>query len=250
MLSHTSLRHLVLALFISCCSLSAFAANPLLPDFAAYKDVKAKKKAFFDFIQPMVIKANSKIQQDRQKLIGAQQALKGANKLRPAQVKHVEAMIAHYNSKLEGVNLTSVNKLLKRVDSVPPSLAMAQSANESAWGTSRFAKKAYNFFGQWCFKKGCGLVPARRNAGSSHEVRKFKSPQQSVTAYIHNINTGRAYAGLRKIRAQKRADNAAVLGYDLASGLTKYSERGQEYVKEIRAMIRYNKLAQYDAKAK
>jgi Bax protein len=242
------LRHITLALFISCFSLPTYAADPLLPDFAGYTDVKAKKKAFFGFIQPMVIKANAKIQQDRQALIGAQLTLQAGESLSPAQDKHVKAMIAHYNSKLDGVNLASVNKLLTQVDSIPPSLAMAQSANESAWGTSRFAKQAYNFFGHWCFKKGCGLVPARRNAGSSHEVRKFISPQGSVTAYIHNINTGRAYAGLRKIRAQKRAQNKAVSGYDLAAGLTKYSERGQEYVNEIRSMISYNKLAKYDNK--
>lgn len=246
----TLLRQLCLALLISCFSLSACSADALLPDFAAYKDVKAKKQAFFAFMQPMAAKTNTQIQQDRQQLIGAQHALKGGQKLSAAQTKHVKAMIAHYNSKLEGVNLDTVNKLLNRVDSVPPSLVMAQAANESAWGTSRFAKKAYNLFGQWCFKQGCGLVPARRNAGTNHEVRKFKSPQASVTSYIHNINTSRAYAGLRKLRAQKRAANAPITGYDLAGGLTKYSERGQEYVKEIRSMIRYNKLAQYDNSVK
>lgn len=245
-----TLRHIALAILICCFSLSACASDAMLPDFAAYKDVKAKKKAFFNFIQPMVQKTNAKIQQDRQQLIGAQLSLKSGEKLSKAQTKHVKAMIAHYNSKLDGVNLASVNKLLTQVDSVPPSLAMAQAANESAWGTSRFAKKAYNLFGQWCFKKGCGLVPARRNSGTNHEVRKFKSPQGSVTSYIHNINTGRAYAGLRKIRAQTRAKNQAVMGYDLAAGLTKYSERGQEYVKEIRSMISYNKLAKYDIKSK
>ncbi len=243
------LRHITLAFFIGLYSLSTFAADPLLPDFSIYKDVKAKKKAFFSFIQPMVHKANTRIQKDRQQLIGAQLALESGEALNPAQSQHVTAMIAHYNSKLDGVNLASVNKLLTQVDSVPPSLAMAQSANESAWGTSRFARKAYNFFGQWCFKKGCGLVPARRNAGSSHEVRKFNSPQASVTAYIHNINTGRAYAGLRKIRAQQRTQSTAVTGYDLAAGLTKYSERGQAYVKEIRSMISYNKLGRYDKPA-
>ena len=243
----TSLRHIALACCIGLCSLSAFAADPLIPDFSTYKDVKAKKKAFFSFILPMVHKANASIQKNRQQLIGAQLALESGEALSRAQSQHVTAMIAHYNSKLEDLSLASINQLLHQVDSVPPSLAMAQSANESAWGTSRFATQAYNFFGQWCFKQGCGLVPARRNTGSSHEVRKFNSPQASVTAYIHNINTGRAYAGLRNIRAQKRHQNKAVNGYDLAAGLTQYSERGQAYVQEIRAMISYNKLAQYDA---
>ena len=71
--------------------------------------------------------------------------------------------------------------LLNRVDVIPPSLALAQGANESAWGTSRFSKEGNNYFGQWCFKLGCGLVPRQRDSGAQHEVAKFDSPRQSDT---------------------------------------------------------------------
>jgi Bax protein len=129
---------------------------------------------------------------------------------------------------------------MKRVDTVPLELVLSQAANESAWGTSRFARKANNLFGQWCFSKGCGLVPARRNAGSTHEVAAFKSPQLSVRSYLRNLNTGRVYKDLRNIRAAKRAEGKQATAYEIAAGLSKYSERGQAYVKEIRAMIKYN----------
>jgi Bax protein len=136
--------------------------------------------------------------------------------------------------------------LLRRVDAIPASLALAQSANESAWGTSRFAKDGSNFFGQWCYDAGCGLVPSKRNAGASHEVAVFDSPEESVASYLLNLNTNRAYTELRSIRASLRARNKEISGEALAAGLRKYSERGDAYVKELRSMIRYDDLGQYD----
>lgn len=132
------------------------------------------------------------------------------------------------------------NALLERVDEVPLRLVLAQSANESSWGNSRFAREGYNFFGQWCFTKGCGIVPSRRTPGLTHEVAKFASVNESVAAYLKNINTGRVYAGLRRIPADKRRAGEQPTAHDLAGGLVKYSERGDAYVKEIRAMIRVN----------
>ena len=126
---------------------------------------------------------------------------------------------------------------------------MAQGANESAWGTSRFAKAGNNFFGQWCYTKGCGIVPAKRDSGTKHEVRKFGNPQQSVGGYIFNLNTGRVYSLIRKMRAEARAKFTDPSGYELAKGLIKYSQRREAYVKEIRSMISYNKLVKlYDVK--
>ena len=129
---------------------------------------------------------------------------------------------------------------------MPPSLALAQSANESAWGTSRFAKQGNNFYGQWCYREGCGIVPKQRNHSAKHEVAKFKNVQLSTNAYIHNINSHNAYSNLRTLRATQRKAGKVISGQALAVGLQKYSERGSEYVKEIQAMIRFNKLGQYD----
>ena len=94
--------------------------------------------------------------------------------------------------------------LLRRVDKIPASLALAQAANESAWGASRFAQDGKNFFGQWCYKDGCGIVPRRRVEGATYEVRSFESVMDSVESYIHNLNTFPNYQMLRRIRQQLR----------------------------------------------
>jgi len=139
-----------------------------------------------------------------------------------------------------------IKELLIRVDTVPPSLALAQAAVESGWGTSRFAVQANNLFGQWCYEKGCGLVPSQRNSGANHEVAKFKNVSDAVYSYTRNINTHRAYKDLRMSRAALRADDETVTGHILAEGLLRYSERGEDYVHELQAVIRINKLAPYD----
>jgi Bax protein len=130
---------------------------------------------------------------------------------------------------------------LARVDTVPLSLVLAQAANESSWGQSRFAQEGNNLFGEWCFREGCGIVPEQRSAGKSHEVAAFDSVNASVRSYLHNLNTGRAYAALRKLRQQARAAGEAPKAMVLASGLARYSERGLAYVHEIKAMIRSNR---------
>jgi len=103
-----------------------------------------------------------------------------------------------------------------------------------------------NLFGQWCYKKGCGLVPLRRNAGSNHEVAKFASVANAVNAYMRNINSHRAYSDLRASRAQLRESQQQVTGHLLAENLLHYSELREVYVHEVQAVIRINKLGQYD----
>ena len=135
-----------------------------------------------------------------------------------------------------------LDALLLRVDTVPLSLALAQSAKESGWGTSRFARDGYNLFGEWCFEKGCGLVPQARTAGRSHEVEAFRSPRHSVASYLNNINTHEGYQTFRRERAKQRAASKVLSGTALATYLSQYSERGEAYVEEIRQLIRTNDL--------
>ncbi|NIP49271.1 MAG: flagellar biosynthesis protein FlgJ, partial [Phycisphaerae bacterium] len=132
--------------------------------------------------------------------------------------------------------------LLRRVDTLPPALVLAQAANESAWGTSRFARLGNNIFGEWTFKPGTGIVPEGRPEGATYEVRKFKSIYQSIRSYINNINRHNAYRNLRRIREKLRKSSKQVTGTALAKGLEKYSQRGEAYVKEIQLMIRQNNL--------
>ncbi|SMF60987.1 Uncharacterized FlgJ-related protein [Alteromonadaceae bacterium Bs31] len=121
-------------------------------------------------------------------------------------------------------------------------MALAQAANESSWGRSRFAIEGHNYFGQWCFKSACGFVPKHRPSEAKHEVRRFSSTRQSVAAYLFNINSHEAYKNLRQLRADLRSSKQPLSGIALAQGLGKYSERGDEYITELREMIRVNGL--------
>jgi Bax protein len=136
--------------------------------------------------------------------------------------------------------------LLRRVDVIPPSLVLAQAANESAWGTSRFAQEGYNLFGQWCYQAGCGLVPDNRRPGDNHEVKSFASVEAAVDAYFQNLNTFPSYQYLRRIRQDLRLNELPIDGISLSEGLRSYSERGDEYIEELRRMIWYNDLLERD----
>jgi len=148
------------------------------------------------------------------------------------------------NEVLNTANL--VNRLLRRVDIIPSSLALAQAANESAWGTSRFAVEGNNFYGQWCYTEGCGIVPARRIAGENHEVKSFDSVFESVKAYIMNLNTFPNYQKLRDIRQQVRQGGRSIDGISLSEGLDTYSSRGDDYIFELQSMIYSNNLLEFD----
>ena len=216
-----------------------------LPKFGEIIDVKEKKKQFFAYMEYHVRKVNNSIKKQRAHLIALQQ--KGLANMSHSDIKKTKSLQLKYKlGATDSISNASFEELLKRVDSIPAALALAQSANESAWGTSRFARQGNNMFGQWCFSKGCGIVPKRRNAGASHEVAAFKNVAKSVESYIHNLNTTGAYRQLRAIRAQLRSKNKPVTGHKLAEGLIKYSERGREYVLEIQSMIRSNKLSYYN----
>jgi len=207
-----------------------------IPDLRNEKDVKTKKRRFFNALRPMVEIENQRVAEQRHWLINVKNKQEQSKK----DQQKLEKLLKSYRLSRNKDGSTPWASLLKRVDTVPLELVLSQAANESAWGTSRFARKANNLFGQWCFTKGCGLVPSRRNAGSTHEVAAFKSPQLSVRSYLRNLNSGRVYKDLRNIRAKARAEGRTASAYELAAGLSKYSERGQAYVKEIRSMIKYN----------
>jgi Bax protein len=205
-------------------------ANDL--DMNNVTDLNDKKKRFFDFMRPIINEENSKILKLRNQLLAAKKH--NNNK---KFVAHV-AKIYSVNWDHEEENWDS---LLARVDTIALELSLAQSANESAWGQSRFAQQGNNFFGQWCYTKGCGIIPAERNRRATHEVAKFNSINDSVRSYIKTINTGRVYALLRKVRRDNRAAGKQPDATAQASGLIKYSQRGEQYVKEIRRIIHTNK---------
>ena len=220
-------------------------SSEALPDFSTYTDVKAKKTAFFGYMLPLVEARNLHIQGQREQLLMV--AERAQDVLSEQDAKTIAELAAAY--RMADADMTStdlVEELLIRIDTVPTSLALAQAAVESGWGTSRFAVQANNLFGQWCYEKGCGLVPNQRNSGANHEVAKFANVSDAVYSYTRNINTHRAYKDLRVTRAGLREDNETISGHILAEGLLRYSERGKDYVHELQAVIRINKLAPYD----
>lgn len=217
-----------------------------LPDFAAISDVREKKQAFFGFMLPMIRESNRAIRQDRRFLLTIRDDLRSGVSLGESDLSRLASVGKHYRVKPAESLLNQVDALLLKVDVVPESLVLAQSANESGWGTSRFARQANNMFGVWCFREGCGLKPLQRDAGLTHEVARYATIQDSVNAYIHTINTNPAYTDLRDIRAAHRAGNAIMSGLALAEGLLRYSERGVDYVREIQQMIRVNNLHEYN----
>ena len=221
-----------------------FADRNPLPDFSTYTQVKQKKSAFFDYILPLVNKTNQLVLADREDL---EILANNESELSFLQRRRLNQIAENYFVDTQDrSDQQIVEQLLLRVDPVPASLALAQAAIESGWGTSRFAVQGNNLFGQWCYKKGCGLVPLKRNSGSHHEVAKFSTVSDSVKSYIRNINTHRAYADLRANRARLRSAENSASGSQLAENLLEYSELREKYVHEVQAVIRINKLAQYD----
>ncbi len=216
------------------------------PDFAAIEDVNEKKDTFFSYLRPSINIENKRITKERAFL----------TKLSETGLSNVDSEDASYAKRLgklyslpvpsSGLDDAWLKEMLNRVNVLPEALVLTQAANESAWGTSRFATKANNYFGHWCYTKGCGLVPLQRNEGSSHEVATFSSSQESVHRYFMNLNRNRAYADLRAIRAKLAAQGDDLLttetATELTNGLLKYSERGSDYVTDLQAMIRHNEV--------
>lgn len=207
-----------------------------MPDFTSYNDVQTKKRQFFEYLRPLIDAENDRITELREAI----QSSHDNHFLRQQAKKYkLDKVLSRSDTTTEQLK----KLLLLRVEIVPSSLALAQAAIESGWGTSRFAREGYNFFGHWCFSKGCGLVPSSRHENASHEVRRFSSPAESVKAYIHNLNTHASYKGLRALRREAKATGRPIHGCELATGLTAYSERGMHYVNEIRQLIRANQLS-------
>ncbi len=213
-----------------------------LPEFAEL-EVSAKKKQFFKFLRPHIEQANAEIRQDRARL---QQISADIENHPPTWLErrflHDLAEAYDIDPGPEPDYALLVERLLRRVDVVPSSLMLIQAAKESAWGTSKFAVMANNLFGQQCFERGCGYVPTAREQGRRHEVARFNSVAEAVSAYLHNVNTHPRYQAMRDIRAQLRKTSHDITGIRLADGLLAYSERRQAYIDEVKAMIRQNDL--------
>ncbi|EDY80829.1 hypothetical protein VDG1235_446 [Verrucomicrobiia bacterium DG1235] len=214
-----------------------------LPNFAAIPSVKERKEAFFSFLEPFVIEANGDILEEREAALKLQQYFDRNGSLNRKRLEAFNELRDKYGlDELESAEAAAFEELLARVDTIPVSLALAQAAIESGWGTSRFARQGNNLFGMWCYDKGCGIVPKRRPSGKTYEVAAYRSPYESFLAYLSNLNTNEVYSDLRDIRSTHRENGVEPSGRDLAAGLTRYSQERWTYVQKVRNMISSNGL--------
>jgi len=219
----------------------------VFPDFASIDTVAVKKQQFFDFLEDYVMAENANIAETRRELRSYVDIANSGVAFSQRERRWILQLAEHYDLDTSALSDREIaNELYLRVDKVPVSLALAQAANESAWGTSRFARQGNNIFGQWCYEEGCGLVPRSRLSGATHEVKKFDSIQESVNAYINNINTHPSYSYLRELRARMRDQNRPLDPLRLAMGLGSYSQRGDNYVDEVQNLIMQNQLTERD----
>lgn len=216
-------------------------AKEPVPDFAEIEDITNKKQAFFDYLRPAIDAQNEYLTNLRNYLQGLRAKAVANEALNDEQQAELDWLIEEYRIDTDHELIAIFDVLLRRIDIIPVELVLVQSANESAWGTSRFAKEGYNFFGMWCFVEGCGFVPNRRGEGAIHEVAKFDDLSRAVYSYMRNLNRHPAYRELRAIRARLRANQQEITAIKLSEGLLRYSERGHEYVDELQQMIRVNK---------
>jgi Bax protein len=219
-----------------------------LPDFSIINEIPELKIRFFEFLEPLDKAANQDIQDDRNWLLELKAEL--SQDKQPGWIKQrsLNQIARQYGLEYEkSAPGELVKQLLQRVDTIPVSLILVQAAAESGWGRSRFARRGNNLFGEWCYTKGCGLVPKNRPAGDTHEVRVFDRPYDSVTSYLHTLNTHPAYKRLRQKRQALRNAGQTVTGRALAGTLVYYSERRQAYVNEIKTMLhQYNQMMDDD----
>lgn len=220
---------------------------PAMPrDWRKLAKVTERKRAFTMIVLPLILHANEILLKENERLrtlsarIEAKKALSERNRIWVLKLAEL------YKVKAAKVTGEVVRALRHRVDIVPPSLAIAQAAIESGWGTSRFATQGNALFGQWSNDKGGNMIPARRDAGRTYAIQRFGSLLASVKAYMRNLNTHRAYRKFRAARAKIRAAGEEVAGRPLAKLLGSYSQQGPKYVSALASIMEKNRLAALD----
>lgn len=210
-------------------------------DLLRLTSLSERKRFFIQLMMPLVSRANDRVLEQRRGLLDIEQKQTLGFELSAADMRWLARLAEEY-----GIEDLDVASLKNRVDVVPLSLALAQAAEESGWGTSRFAVEGNALFGQRVYRGEGGMVPLRRDPGKRHRVRAFDNIQESVSRYLHNLNTHWAYDKFRALRARMREADSALDSSKLVGALDKYSERGADYIKTIRSIISFNGLSALD----
>jgi Bax protein len=210
-------------------------------DLESVAPAAERKAVFLRFMLPYVLQANQRVREQREKLQALRQKISSGENAQLAEKAWLAAVFDEY-----GVKPGNFTELALRVDTVPPSLALAQSAVESGWGTSRFAREGNAPFGQWTTAAYRGMVPNKRDDGATYKIRSFDDLAASVDSYLRNLNTHRAYRAFRQERAVLRAQKVPVDSIVIAAALSSYSQEGDAYVALVRRVITENRLRSLD----
>ena len=205
-------------------------------DLKTLGDTKKKRELFIKIVLPLILDENQKIMDDRKKLF----KILAKNFNTVGEKVWLKRRFREY--KIEDQDLS---KLKIRMDIIPVSIALAQAANESGWGTSRFALEGNALFGQWTWSKK-GISPANKDPDKTHKILQFQILKASVRAYKNNLNTHSAYKEFREVRAQLRQDDKQIVGLDLTKYLKNYAAIGEKYVSILENIIERNSLTDFD----
>ena len=209
----------------------------LLPkEIKQIESTKKRKEFFIQIVLPLILEENYLIRLDRKRLF----VILNKNNNTESEKKWLKSKFKQY-----GVVNRDFTTLKIRMDEIPASLAIAQAAKETGWGTSRFALEGNALFGQWTWN-GEGIKPASADSGATHKIMKFKILQASVRAYQRNLNTHSSYKEFRKARAIQRDNDGKLNSLELVKYLNKYAETGKEYTEVLKKIIEQNSLTDFD----
>ncbi|MDA9709850.1 glucosaminidase domain-containing protein [Candidatus Pelagibacter sp.] len=200
------------------------------------QNVKKRKELFIQIVLPLILEENNKILLDRTKLF----AILNKNNNSKSDNEWLIKKFKQY-----GVTKKDIPTLKRRMDIIPPSMAIAQAAKETGWGTSRFALEGNALFGQWTYTDK-GIKPAAADAGTKHKVMMFNVLKSSVRAYTRNLNTHKSYKEMRYVRAIQRDNLGKLMSLELVDYLDKYAETGKEYTIILKKIIEQNSLTDFD----
>ena len=205
-------------------------------DLDNLQSVQLKKETFLKIVLPLVVAENEKILDDREKL----KNLLEKKFTSDAEKQWLRQKLLEYK-----VKKGDLKELMFRMDMIPVSIALAQAAKESGWGTSRFALEGNAIFGQWTWD-GQGIAPLKRDGDKNHKILKFPILRASVKAYKNNLNTHKSYSKFREKRQQLRSKNKNITGLALTETLKNYAQTGSEYTKILNQIITQNRLSDFE----
>lgn len=239
----TSSKKLVLNSFLVFIFCDVALAKGMPKEYYEIKNSEKSKEYFLNHLHKLVIKENNRILEERnfiKKMLSSNILTMNYNSL---EFKKLLEIKKRYKVK----KLFTLSSYLKKIDVFPPSLVLAQAAVESGWGKSRFIKEANNIFGHWTYNPKIGMLPKQRDVGATHFIRVFKTLEESVRAYMLNLNRNLAYKSFRNKRLKQRQNQKPLDGLELSQTMLNYSGIADEYLKILKNVIERNDLKRFDS---